>query len=1068
MIQDFMNKKYSEKTVMTTNNDKAAILDFWHAIELFSPQAIPRLAPRDSVEPVFSIEEGLPLPWDPNHFLQGRYKSLQMRSRYQVFCGIFKLEKIHKILEEKLSKPAENYEERTSGESCLFTFSVTQEGRPLFDTFTISSCAWATGRTLDPGPHDLDWLKDFNLQAHRFSTEFEERLTILQNDDLGKELLADGLKVGRPIKYSDLLEETQRMAKVLGLSSLFGETFEIRIKNTQISAKKEYATDSQDFLNSFFLNDLKKISHEVQQGNIGKGLDLFLSDLKEVDDSKRLDIKDSTDPLSKELSPNFFPSGKWPSKGNHPLVYSQQLAVNYAINNLRDDLGLISINGPPGTGKTTLLRDLIAAIIVERATRLSQYTYPAEAFVGNKKWQSGEFTRSVSLWNEALKGFEIVVASSNNTAVENVTLEIPSIGAIDPTWLSESDYFPELASELIGHRAWGMLAARLGNKSNRQQFLNQFWYADTSKKGKKNNPSTTNGLLLLLKEYENEAVDWEEAVNQFKGALKEEEKIRDQRIEIHKCYHELEPLKYEISLLEKQLQELFCHQTQYENNLLISQKKQSEILNQISNLKNERIENRNLFPHLLDIIFSWGKSLKKWRKIDLDLNNKMAQAKCHLRKVEQNILQEEKELFNLVQKIQKTQNQIDESKNKKDLIEKKIRHGIQLLGEHFPFYDKAAKDEDDRELSSPWSDPVWNKARSKIFIEALTLHKAFIIANAGILRKNLHACMDILSGSVPETASIDAIEAAWTTLFFFVPVISTTFASFDRVFGHLGRERLGWLLIDEAGQAVPQAAVGAIWRTKRTVVVGDRLQLEPVVTCPLSIQETLRSHYNIDDIWVPSFASVQKLSDRISVRGTYITTAEDEEMWVGTPLRVHRRCDRTIFNISNQIAYGGLMVFGTPQRIDLNFPPSAWIDVKNAEADGHWIPDEGSATLELIDSLVRNGAKLQDIFLISPFRSVVKQLKQITRPQGGIKAGTIHTVQGKETDIVILVLGGDPKNHGAKKWASARPNLLNVAASRAKRRFYVIGNRELWGKYQYFKTLKSLLPENNTCQKIAI
>ena len=30
----------------------------------------------------------------------------------------------------------------------------------------------------------------------------------------------------------------------------------------------------------------------------------------------------------------------------------------------------------------------------------------------------------------------------------------------------------------------------------------------------------------------------------------------------------------------------------------------------------------------------------------------------------------------------------------------------------------------------------------------------------------------------------------------------------------MGQDSLGWLLIDEAGQATPQSAAGAIWRSK--------------------------------------------------------------------------------------------------------------------------------------------------------------------------------------------------------------------------------------------------------------
>ena len=65
-------------------------------------------------------------------------------------------------------------------------------------------------------------------------------------------------------------------------------------------------------------------------------------------------------------------------------------------------------------------------------------------------------------------------------------------------------------------------------------------------------------------------------------------------------------------------------------------------------------------------------------------------------------------------------------------------------------------------------------------------------------------------------------------------------------------------------------------------------------------------------------------------------------------------------------------------------------------------------------------------------------------------------MQGKEADIVVLVLGGS--NGGQRGWAAETPNLLNVAVSRAKRRLYVIGNRDLWKQRQYFNQLAARLP----------
>jgi len=72
--------------------------------------------------------------------------------------------------------------------------------------------------------------------------------------------------------------------------------------------------------------------------------------------------------------------------------------------------------------------------------------------------------------------------------------------------------------------------------------------------------------------------------------------------------------------------------------------------------------------------------------------------------------------------------------------------------------------------------------------------------------------------------------------------------------------------------------------------------------------------------------------------------------------------------------------------------------------------------------------------------------------------GTVHTMQGKEADVVILVLGTHPDRVGSRQWAANTPNLLNVAVSRARRRLYVIGNRETWGDQKYFDILAASLP----------
>ncbi len=72
--------------------------------------------------------------------------------------------------------------------------------------------------------------------------------------------------------------------------------------------------------------------------------------------------------------------------------------------------------------------------------------------------------------------------------------------------------------------------------------------------------------------------------------------------------------------------------------------------------------------------------------------------------------------------------------------------------------------------------------------------------------------------------------------------------------------------------------------------------------------------------------------------------------------------------------------------------------------------------------------------------------------------GTVYTMQGKEADVVILILGGDPDRPGGRGFATREPNLLNVAVTRAKRRLYVIGNRDTWGNEPYFNVLDARIP----------
>ncbi|WP_144395752.1 AAA domain-containing protein, partial [Pseudomonas sp. Kh7] len=96
---------------------------------------------------------------------------------------------------------------------------------------------------------------------------------------------------------------------------------------------------------------------------------------------------------------------------------------------------------------------------------------------------------------------------------------------------------------------------------------------------------------------------------------------------------------------------------------------------------------------------------------------------------------------------------------------------------------------------------------------------------------------------------------------------------------------------------------------------------------------------------------------------------------------------------------------------------------------------------------------------ITPFQDVRSKLSTFLPSQ--IVYGTIHTMQGKEAEIIVLVLGGSADNRGARDWAVETPNLLNVAVTRARERLYVIGDYDDWSTRQQFEQIMHLLPKQS-------
>jgi hypothetical protein len=449
-----------------------------------------------------------------------------------------------------------------------------------------------------------------------------------------------------------------------------------------------------------------------------------------------------------------------------------------------------------------------------------------------------------------------------------------------------------------------------------------------------------------------------------------------------------------------------------------------------------------------------------------------------------------KRLVLLQDKLQKLHAQVEEKRAGLARLERCLQSLEARLGtlpkDFFPTTTLFEKSDKELQLCVPYKDPQLRALRVEVFRLAMKLTEAFVAKAWKRLGRTLSVFVDYQSGKISAAQATDAAPHLWNAFFLVVPVVSSTFASFGRLFAGLGCEALGTLLIDEAGQSTPQNAIGAIWRSRRVIAVGDPLQLEPVVPQPIEAVSAWREWVGAERMWTPPMCSTQKLADDVTPYGTKLDVGgvESNSVWIGSPLRVHRRCLNPMFQAANEIVYANLMVQDVVDDTTRDdwIGHSRWFDVQGSGV-GHWVSQQGAFVHDIIWELLeteklagtfRNDKGDFHINVITPYKDVAIEftasLRERFHSEDGIHkmSGTVHTFQGKEADVVILLLGGNPDKPGAiSSFAGDEqsPNLLNVALTRAKKRLYVVGDKRLWtGNSATFRRLAEMLDKHGVLE----
>ncbi|WEG13349.1 AAA domain-containing protein [Pullulanibacillus sp. KACC 23026] len=1227
---------------MGKDNLAEKVLDYWYALEFLSQDAYPesRDVQKRIESHKEKVRLGTSINKTISNFipLSGKEDLYEVLSKEANACGMKKWGNltiyIGKVKREKciecISKMLpfdpgdENRPEKSTDKIAWVSLQLSPNGNYIEHSLSLSTIIWALNQIRNAKGNISDSLDDklYNDAMEKLEKKFfdkesttnannnerkkQETNTSEQKADEEEKLQAFSASAISLKKLRDLYEEVEekyikgnirnKENDKNAYEEIYGISYQLFADET---TKKKKEDDNYLGLNhDYYSDDIKLVIERERSGALVKdrymGNDIlkYVTVLEDEDmaknnrinlvDPKKQGEQEYLSQINEILSVENAPLGKWPSR--FMPAFMQQMAVNLAIGKGTSDLykvngKVFSVNGPPGTGKTTLLKEIVVSNIIERAILLSKYDDPNDAFVqhdfihGEREENAySTYTRHwYSLKNDAINNYSMLVTSCNNAAVENISKELPKSmvgdlepldddseelrnmlvevgklfdpdksGAIETTHQKETYkdvYFTKYAQNLLGNdKAWGLIAAPLGKKSNLSNFYNHVLnpLGRDFYQNREMAPNRVNSYKTSKKKFEEQL----KVVRDMQNTLRKAgnlfaQKAAAERVEyetVKSCNALIAASRAKIKSAKQGKTELIAREEKHRTKAVSCKTAFRQVDEELINKKRElKTANLKRTEFLEKEVFT-RKSVGVWIRIfskakyeaamkladeykkdaenqrvqvsSLDSEIKQLTETCKYAEALYNQTQQEydelKEQINSniktisaeEKKIVDCESEIAKAHAEFESVKKEYESEIAkfagadavdtglIIDEEFVRH-LLSNDVDEStiaQVSNPWFTERYNREREKLFGYAMRMNKEFVVST--------HHCRDnfvtlshywgLKAGDENERIifhkedKAGLIPALFQTLFLLVPVLSSTFASvgtFLRDVKHPGV--IGMLVVDEAGQAQPQMALGALYRSRSAVIVGDPKQVEPVVTDDLIL---LKKAYSDEALkpYKKKSLSVQGFADRLNTFGTYLDNGTDYPEWIGCPLLVHRRCISPMYDVSNEISYNGIMKQqtrfpGLEKEKKFIYDKSQWINVKGSEKGkkNHFVETQGQKVCELLEIAFSKNPE-PSIYIISPFTTVVSGIKdyiekycRTNRNKTKInsdyildynqkKIGTVHTFQGKEAEEVIFLLGCDTSEDakGAIQWVNK--NIVNVAATRAKFRLYVIGDEDAW------------------------
>ncbi len=251
-------------------------------------------------------------------------------------------------------------------------------------------------------------------------------------------------------------------------------------------------------------------------------------------------------------------------------------------------------------------------------------------------------------------------------------------------------------------------------------------------------------------------------------------------------------------------------------------------------------------------------------------------------------------------------------------------------------------------------------------------------------------------------------------------VLSTTFSAANS----LGLNcKYDYLIMDEASQVDICTGALAMNVANNVVVVGDLKQLPNIVT-------------NDDKLECDKLIKKYDITKEYFIENSFMKSISDSLKPPITLLKEHYRCHPKIIEFCNLKFYNNELVVMTSDDNNEN-SMEAHITAKGNFDRDHYSERQIDIILkEILPKLEK--FRDEDIGIIAPYNNQVLAIKNRLQNRK-IEVDTVHKFQGREKDVIILSTVDDIIGNFVDN-----ANLLNVAISRAKKKFVIIvsGNEQ--------------------------